>query len=120
MAGGTSLSGLTSAPPPRLFIGAVENRGAPPDDYRVDRALKKVRAGARFLQLQCGFQPERLEFFMRGAVSSGLAERCAILPSILLVRSAKSLRFIEAHVPGIEVPAETIARCEAAADPAAE
>ncbi len=117
MARGTYLSGRKIDPAPRLFIGAVENPGAPPYDYRVDRALKKVRAGARFLQLQCSFRPEQLEFFMAGAVETGLAEQCAILPSILLVRSAKSLRFIEANVPGIQVPEETIARCESAADP---
>jgi len=117
LARGTYLSGRRIDPPPKLFLGATENSGAPPYDYRVDRALKKVRAGARFLQLQCGFRPEQLEFFMAGAVETGLAEQCAILPSILLVRSAKSLRFIEANVPGIQVPEETIARCESAADP---
>jgi len=30
------------------------------------------------------------------------------------------LRYIDEHVPGIEVPAEIIARCERAADPEAE
>ena len=120
MARGTYLSGRAIDPPPHLFIGAVENPGAPPYDYRVERALKKVRAGARFLQLQCGFRPEQLEAFMAGAVETGLADQCAILPSILLVRSAKSLRFIEANVPGIHVPAATIERCERAEDPEAE
>ncbi len=44
--------GPEDRPRAALFLGAVENPGAPPYDYRVDRALKKVRAGARFLQLQ--------------------------------------------------------------------
>src|SRR6059058_1005593 len=57
---GRYLSGRKIDPAPRLFLGAVENAGAPPYDYRVDRALKKVRAGAQFLQLQCGFIPQRL------------------------------------------------------------
>ena len=56
LASGTYLSGRKIDPAPRLFLGAVENPGAPPYDYRVDRALKKVRAGARFLQLQVGFE----------------------------------------------------------------
>ena len=55
-ASGTYLSGRKIDPAPRLFLGAVENPGAPPYDYRVDRALKKVRAGARFLQLQVAFE----------------------------------------------------------------
>jgi methylenetetrahydrofolate reductase (NADPH) len=120
MAHGTYLSGRRIEPAPKLFLGAVENPGAPPYDYRVDRALKKVRAGARFLQLQVSFQPERLAEFMAEAVAKGLAGQCALLPSICLVRSPRSLRYIDEHVPGIEVPAALIERCERAANPEAE
>src|SRR6267378_6701810 len=74
MARGTYLSGRKIDPAPRLFLGAVENPAAPPLDYRVDRALKKVRAGARFLQLQISFRPEQLDRFMAEAVQKGLAE----------------------------------------------
>ena len=117
MRNGRYLSGRKLNPPPPLFIGAVENPAAPPVDYRVDRALKKVRAGARFLQLQVLFDLTPLESFMRRAVESGLAERAAILPSICLVRSPSALRFIDEKVPGISVPAALIERCESAADP---
>jgi methylenetetrahydrofolate reductase (NADPH) len=120
IANGTYLSGRKIDPAPHLFLGAVENPGAPPYDYRVDRALKKVRAGARFLQLQISYEPQRLEAFMREAVAKGLTERCAVIPSICLVRSARSLRFIDEKVPGVAVPAETIERCERAADPEVE
>ena len=120
IANGMYLSGRKIDPAPHLFLGAVENPGAPPYDYRVDRAIKKVRAGARFLQLQISFEPERLAAFMQEAVEKGLAERCALIPSICLVRSARSLRFIDEKVPGVAVPVETIERCERAADPEAE
>jgi methylenetetrahydrofolate reductase (NADPH) len=120
MAQGTYLSGRTIDPPPKLFLGAVENPGAPPFDYRVDRALKKVGAGARFLQLQVSFRPDQLDAFFAEAVEKGLAGRCALLPSICLVRSPTALRYMEERVPGIEVPAALIERCEQAADPEAE
>lgn len=120
LAGGRYLSGRAIDPAPHLFLGAVENPAAPPVDHRVARALKKVRAGARFLQLQVGFEREPLERFMAQAVATGLAEQAAILPSICLVRSPKALRFVDERVPGISVPAELIARCESAADPEAE
>jgi methylenetetrahydrofolate reductase (NADPH) len=116
MRGGRYLSGRKIDPPPRLFLGAVENPAAPPVDYRVERALKKVRAGARFLQLQVGFDRAPLEQFMRDAVETGLAAKAAILPSICLVRSPSALRFVDEKVPGISVPAELIERCERAAD----
>jgi methylenetetrahydrofolate reductase (NADPH) len=114
---GTYMSGRKIDPPPHLFIGAVENPGAPPYDYRVDRAIKKVRAGARFLQLQISFRPEQLDRFMAEAVEKGLADSCGILPSICLVRTARSLRFIDEHVPGVEVPHELVERVESSADP---
>src|SRR5437763_15508429 len=41
MARGTYLSGRVLDPPPRPFLGAVENAGAPPYEYRVQRGLKK-------------------------------------------------------------------------------
>jgi len=117
---GRYLSGRRLDPAPRLFLGAVENPGAPPYGHRVDRALKKVRAGARFLQLQVSFEPERLAAFMQEAVEKGLAAQCALIPSICLVRSPSALRYMDERVPGITVPPETIERCERAADPEAE
>jgi methylenetetrahydrofolate reductase (NADPH) len=120
MVQGTYLSGRRIDPPPKLFLGAVENAGAPPFDYRVDRALKKVRAGARFLQLQVSFRPEQLDAFFAEAVEKGLAGQCALLPTICLVRSPTALRYMDEHVPGIEVPAALIERCERATHPETE
>ena len=117
---GRYLSGRKLDPPPHLFLGAVENPQAPPLHHRVDRALKKVRAGARFLQLQVVFDIEPLLKFMVEAGQKGLTGRAAILPSICLARSPSALRFIDERVPGISVPADVIERCERARDPEAE
>ena len=116
LAGGRYLSGRELKPAPKLFVGAVENPGAPPFEYRVDRAMKKADAGARFLQLQIGFHPERLERFMAAAVECGLHKRVALIPSVTILRSAKALRFVNDKVPGIEVPSAVIERVESAAD----
>jgi len=117
LAGGHYLSGRSLDPAPHLFIGAVENPAAPPYEYRVDRARKKVAAGARFLQLQICFERDHLERFMQQAVSAGLAAEAALIPSICLVRTPSALRFIDEKVPGISVPAEFIERVESADDP---
>ena len=116
LAAGRYLSGRPLRPAPRLFVGAVENPWAPPVEYRVQRALMKAQAGARFFQLQIGYRPEVLEEFMAGAVDCGLADRAALIPSITILRSAKALRFVDAKVPGVEVPRAIIERVEAAAD----
>ena len=105
IARGEYLSGRKIEPAPHLFIGAVENPGAPPLEYRAERALKKARAGARFLQLQIGYEPAHLEAFCAEWARVGLFKRTALLPSICLVAGARPLEFMDAEVPGISVPA---------------
>ena len=120
LAGGHYLSGRPIEPPPRLFVGAVENAAAPPHAHRAERARKKVEAGARFLQLQICYYPDRLRAFVETLGEWGLATRAALLPTIVLVRGARGLAFMDRGVPGISVPPETIERVERAADPAEE
>ena len=116
IAAGRYLSGRPIEPAPSLFIGAVENPGAPPFDYRPERARKKIEAGARFLQLQVCYHPDRLESFVSALEREGLTARVAILPTILLARSARGLEYVGGKVPGISVPAETIDRVRRAPD----
>jgi methylenetetrahydrofolate reductase (NADPH) len=113
---GRYLSGRAIEPAPHLFLGAVENPGAPPFAYRVERAMKKADAGAQFLQLQLCFERDHLERFMVGAEAAGLSKRVALIPSICIVRTASALRFIDERVPGITVPRELIERVETADD----
>jgi methylenetetrahydrofolate reductase (NADPH) len=113
---GRYLSGRSIEPAPGFFVGAVENPGTPPFDVRRRRAEKKADAGAGFLQLQLCYRPELLERFIAGVHERGVTARCAMLPSICIVGSAKALRFIDERVPGVEVPAEVLARIEAADD----
>ena len=115
---GRYLSGRKIEPAPTLFIGAVENPSAPPLEYRVARAGLKSRAGARFLQLQIGYHPERLSEFVAGCVDTGITEQTALLPTICLTRSARALRFMDEKVPGISVPKIVIDRVESATDQA--
>jgi methylenetetrahydrofolate reductase (NADPH) len=118
LAGGRYLSGRPIDPAPRLFVGAVENAAAPPIEHRAQRAAKKIRAGARFLQLQICYHPDRLEGFVRALDDAGLTSRVALLPAIVLVKGARSLTFMDERVPGIDVPAATVERVGNAADPA--
>ena len=118
LAEGRYLYGRAIDPAPRLFIGAVENPAAPPLGARARRALKKALAGARFLQLQICYRPDRLEGFVREAVDLGLDRRCALLPTICLVSGARALRFMDERVPGISVPPELIRRVDQGSDPA--
>ncbi len=118
MTTGSYLSGRKINPAPDFYIGAVENACAPPFDYRIARALKKYRAGAKFLQLQISYHPDRLESFCRGVAE--VAPDLKLIPTIVLLKSAKSLNFINDKVPGIDVPSNTLARINAASDEKSE
>jgi methylenetetrahydrofolate reductase (NADPH) len=113
---GRYLSGRALEPAPDFFVGAVENPGAPPFEYRVRRAAKKALAGAQFLQLQICYRPDLLERFIRAADDIGLSERIALIPSICILRTVGGMRFVASKVPGIDVPPEIVKRVEQAKD----
>ena len=120
LARGEYLSGRKLEPAPHLFVGAVENPSAPPFEYRVQRVVKKVAAGARFLQLQISYHPDRLEKFCKGIVDLGLHKLIAIIPTIVLIKGVRPLKFMNEKVPGIDVPKEVINRVEKSTDQAEE
>jgi 5,10-methylenetetrahydrofolate reductase len=109
---GVYLSGRPLDEAPRLFIGAVENPFAPPQDFRPLRLQTKVEAGAQFVQTQIVFNVLRLRQFMARAVDLGVTERCFVLPSVCVPRSARAARYLRDEVPGIDVPDEVIRRLE--------
>ena len=120
LARGEYLSGRKLDPAPHLFVGAVENPSAPPFEYRVQRVAKKVAAGAKFLQLQISYHPDRLEKFCKGIVELGLHKLVAIIPTIVLIKGVRPLKFMNEKVPGIDVPQEVINRVEKSTDQAEE
>ena len=118
MANGRYLSGREIKPAPEFYLGAVENAAAPPFDYRIQRALKKYRAGAKFLQLQICYHPDRLEAFCKGVAE--LVPDLKLIPTVVLVKGGKGLGFMNDKVPGIDVPADVLARVQKASDPSVE
>lgn len=115
---GHYLSGRTIDPAPDLFLGAVENPGAPPYEQRVRRGQLKATAGARFLQLQICYFPDRLAAFTEVAQSVGLTRTTALLPTVCLVRGARALQVMDERVPGIEIPPDLMERVANAGDQA--
>ena len=115
ISGGQYLSGRTISDPPNLFIGAVENPAAPPLDYRPERVTKKVEAGARFFQLQICFHGDRLEKFTEAVHAAH--PTLPLLPTIVLVKGARPLTFMNEKVAGIDIPAEIINEVANSSDP---
>lgn len=114
------LSGRKITSPPQLFLGAAENPGAPPVDYRPYRLAKKIAAGAQFIQTQYVYDVEQLREFMARSRDLGLLEQCFILPGVGPLASARTALWIRNNVPGVFIPDAVIKRLEGAEDPKRE
>ena len=109
---------LTHAP--RVLLGAAENPGAQPVDWRPHRLLKKIEAGAQFIQTQYCFDMPLLRDFLRRLEDLGAANRVFLLIGVGPLRSAKAAEWMRQNVPGIHVPDALIARLRGAQDQARE
>jgi methylenetetrahydrofolate reductase (NADPH) len=103
---GKLLSGNELKPPPSgLFLGAVENPFAPPEEFRAARAAKKIAAGAQFMQTQYVFDVPAFEKWVTALRDEELTSRCSILAGVGVVRSLRALDFMASgKVPGVVVP----------------
>jgi 5,10-methylenetetrahydrofolate reductase len=99
-----------------FFIGAAWTPLAPPEDFRIVRLAKKIAAGADFIQTQAVYHVDRFAQAVQKAADRGLTEEAAILAGVIVPRSAGMLRYINANVPGVEVPEELINRMKSAPD----
>ena len=105
---------------PNLFLGATANPFMPPYADRVANLELKIDAGARFIQTQFCFDPELLEDFMREVRLRELHKRATIIVGVGTLASAKALRWMGEHVPGVHIPQRVIERVAGAADQRAE
>jgi 5,10-methylenetetrahydrofolate reductase len=113
---GAFASGRTLAVRPDLFLGATINPFAPPFEDRLINFAKKIAAGAQFVQTQYCFDLAMLEAFMRQVRSRGLDRRCHILVGVGPLPSARTARWMLAHVPGVHIPEQILHRIEQSAD----
>jgi len=107
---GKFLNGEDIDVPPKLFIGAACNPFADPFEFRVYRLAKKINAGADFVQTQCIYNMAKFRQFMKMAVDMGLTEKCFILAGVTPLKSIGMAQYMAKQVPGMDVPAEVIAR----------
>ena len=105
---------------PRVFLGAAENPCGPPVENRALRLVKKIAAGAQFIQTQYCFDTERLHEFLRILEDLGALETVFILVGVGPLRSAKAAEWMRTNVPGIHIPDAVIKRLAGAKDQALE
>jgi len=117
---GTFASGRKLDVAPNLFLGATANPFVPPFRDRIGNLERKIDAGAQFIQTQFCFDVPMLADFMAEVRARELHRRSAIIVGVGTLGSAKSLRRMAQHVPGVHIPEAVLARVAGAANQKAE
>lgn len=97
---GTDMAGNPISGKPHFCIGAVVNPGAPDLGEEIMRMGEKIEAGASFFQTQAVYEPASFERFAQAAAQFSVP----ILAGIIPLKSSKQARYMNARVPGINVP----------------
>ncbi|MBA4371197.1 MAG: 5,10-methylenetetrahydrofolate reductase [Coriobacteriaceae bacterium] len=108
---GDELTGATD-----LFIGAAVFPEAEPWDIQLARAVQKVDAGVEFFQTQAIFDTDALE----RAVAALRPRGVKVIAGVILLRSVRTIDFINERVAGLMVPEAVRERVAGAADPKEE
>ena len=110
---GSDCGGNALSSTPKLFKGAVVTPVYDPLPLQISKLKKKVAAGAQFIQTQGIFDMESLKNFMQQVRAAGIT--VPIMAGIIPLKTAGMAKFMNANVPGIQVPDWMIERLEAAA-----
>lgn len=113
-------SGREIISPPRFFIGAADTPIDPAPGWRPTSLLRKVDAGAQFVQTQLCFDIDAVRGYAARLEDTGLTDRAYVLIGIGPLASARSARWMRDNLYGVTVPGHIIDRLEKAADPSSE
>jgi len=105
---------------PKFFVGASWTPMGEPIDFRPINLMKKVNAGADFIQTQGIYDIDLFRVQMEKIRNMGLHERTAILGGIIVPKSAMMLKYMDASVAGVSVPKALIERMNKAKETAGD
>ena len=107
-------SGRVIDPPPKLFIGGAEVPSKKKPNTK--KILNKIKNGVDFFQTQYVFEAKKLEEYMKVLNDAGILEKTSFLIGLGPFASAKSAKWMNDNLFGVDVPDEIIKRLEQAKD----
>ncbi len=117
---GSYPSGREINPPPTLFLGAAEVPTDPGTDWSPARINAKIINGTQFFQTQYCFDLDIVKRYCQRLVEEGITEKAFFLIGIGPLASAKSARWMDENLFGVDIPETIIKRLEDADDQKAE
>ena len=105
---------------PRLLIGAADTPTDPKPGWKPDGLRAKIDAGAEFVQTQFCFDLQLLRRYLKALGDDGVLECVYMIIGIGPIPSAKSARWMNQNLWGVNIPETMIQRLDQAAKPEAE
>ena len=109
---GKDLAGHKLQGPTDLYMGAAVTPEQDPQGPMLAKFEAKVNAGTKFFQTQAFYDVEKFKSFMKAVRKFPVK----VLAGILVLRSAKMAEFMNANIPGVDVPQAIIDELKAAGD----
>lgn len=107
---GYSLDGRALPHPPSFFLGSAASPNDLNFEHEAMRLEKKINAGAQFIQTQLVFDTQRLERWLEALDARDLLGKAHILVGVGPLRSVKAARYLQRHIPDVEVPQSIVDR----------
>jgi 5,10-methylenetetrahydrofolate reductase len=111
---GKDLAGIELRGAPRFFVGSTLDAGAAGGllNIELENLKKKVDLGVQYVVTNPIFDVRRFEQFMKRI--EGI--KIAVIPTVLLLKSAGMARYIDRNIKGISIPGEMIRDIQKAPD----
>ena len=97
---------------PEFFIGGADTPFEVKDDFDGANLIKKINAGVEFFQTQYAFDEEVLKNYMLKLNKLGITDKAYFIIGLGVIRSAKSARWMNENLFGINIPEKIITRIE--------
>jgi methylenetetrahydrofolate reductase (NADPH) len=111
---GKDLAGIELRGAPQFCIGSTIDSGATGGllEIELENLLKMIDYGVEYVVTKPVFDVRRFQEFVKRVDTS----RVAVIPTILLLKSAGMARYIERNIKGISIPSEMIRGIQKAPD----
>ena len=97
---------------PEYFIGGADTPFEVKDDFDGANLIKKINAGVEFFQTQYAFDEVVLKNYMLKLNKLGITDKAYFIIGLGVIRSAKSARWMNKNLFGINIPEKIITRIE--------
>ena len=105
-------SGRKITESPEFFIGGADTPFKINDDFDGQNLFKKINVGVEFFQTQYAFDEIILEKYMNKLDELGITDKAYFIIGLGVIKSAKSARWMNENLFGINIPDTIINRIE--------